>query len=480
MSENKAAPKTIDNESEEDLVDHSNPVEGLEIDAVAKHNEHHEPDKFFLGTLALFQLISFIFFATSASYADASVADGAGTVSKYYAMFQDVNCMIFVGFGFLMTFLRKHMFNSLGMTFLIGVMAIQLGTLWNTVIHDLFQGHFPAHVDLTITHMITGNFAAGAVLISYGAVLGRVTPTQILWMLFFELIFYAINEYIGAVLFEAVDMGGSMFVHTFGAYFGLAFSYYIGVPRNTEEEVSVYHSDVFAMVGTLFLWMFWPSFNGALAGEALHQQERVVINTVLALCASCAWSFFFSHLYCGKFDMVHVQNATLAGGVAVGSSSDLVIGPWSALLIGLVAGFVSTTGYVYLTPKMNKVIYDVCGVHNLHGMPGVIGGVAGAISAAAASTSSYGENISEIFAARATRTASEQGAFQAATLAVTLLMSIGGGLITGAIVKHLIPAHPKQHFYSDKDEWEVPLVEFGDGYFNDDDKTAFLEKENKI
>lgn len=46
--------------------------------------------------------------------------------------------------------------------------------------------------------------------------------------------------------------------------------------------------------------------------------------------------------------MVDIQNATLAGGVAVGSSADLVIGPPFALLIGLAAGIVSTMGYVYI------------------------------------------------------------------------------------------------------------------------------------
>ena len=33
-----------------------------------------------------------------------------------------------------------------------------------------------------------------------------------------ELIFYAINESIGVLKYEAVDMGGSMYVHTFGAF----------------------------------------------------------------------------------------------------------------------------------------------------------------------------------------------------------------------------------------------------------------------
>merc|ERR1719397_1638016 len=117
----------------------------------------------------------------------------------------------------------------MGMTFLIGVESILLGTMFNTIAHELYAGH-EIHLTMDLTTMITGDFAAGAVLISYGALLGRVTPTQILWMLFFELFFYATNEYICVYKFEVVDMGGSMMVHTFGAYFGLAFSAMWGAP----------------------------------------------------------------------------------------------------------------------------------------------------------------------------------------------------------------------------------------------------------
>jgi len=231
------------------------------------------------------------------------------------------------------------------------------------------------------------------------------------------------------------------------------------------EEVSIYHSDMFAMVGTIFLWMFWPSFNGALAGDQYHQQERVVINTVLALTCSCISAFFWSHFYCGKLDMVHIQNASLAGGVAVGSSSDLVVGPWGAIVIGLVAGCISVSGYVYLTPRLNALgIYDVCGINNLHGMPGVLGAVAGAISAASASEEKYGQHIGDIFVARSHgRTAAEQGWYQAAALGVTLLFAIGGGVITGGIVN--ASTDRKRHLFQDIDTWELPHT----GYANTTD-----------
>ena len=52
-------------------------------------------------------------------------------------------------------------------------------------------------------------------------------------------------------LLQAVDVGGSMFVHTFGAYFGLALSrvLHIGDIEESEKEGSAYHSDIFSMIG---------------------------------------------------------------------------------------------------------------------------------------------------------------------------------------------------------------------------------------
>lgn len=137
--------------------------------------------------------------------------------------------------------------------------------------------------------------------------------------------------------------------------------------------------------------------NGALA--VADQQHRVVINTTMAICSSCiaAWAFSRFLRPGKKFDFEDIANATLAGGVAVGSSADLVIKPWGAMLLGSVAGTLSTSGFVFVTPLLDKYlgIHDTCGVHNLHGMPGILGGIAGAISSAIAGESSYGKAIGE-------------------------------------------------------------------------------------
>ncbi len=104
-----------------------------------------------------------------------------------------------------------------------------------------------------------------------------------------------------------------------------------------------------------------------------------------------------------KLSIESIQNATLAGGVAVGGSSDLVIGPGGAILLGAIAGTISTVGFAKLSDILKRTIGldDSCGVHNLHGMPGVLGAIAGIISCAVVSDSMYGESIGAVFPFRA-------------------------------------------------------------------------------
>ena len=52
----------------------------------------------------------------------------------YTTVFQDVHVMIFVGFGFLMTFLRRYGYSSIGFNFLLAAFAIQ----WSTITSGVF------------------------------------------------------------------------------------------------------------------------------------------------------------------------------------------------------------------------------------------------------------------------------------------------------------------------------------------------------
>merc|ERR1719511_256953 len=130
---------------------------------------------------------------------------GAKMVQTYYPIFQDVHVMIFIGFGFLMVFLKTHSWTSVGFNFLIAAWVVQVGILITAFFHMLFEGEFHK-ISLDITSLIVGDFAAGAVLITFGAVLGKCSLSQLFCLATMELIFYSINEAIGAGKLGAVDM----------------------------------------------------------------------------------------------------------------------------------------------------------------------------------------------------------------------------------------------------------------------------------
>merc|ERR1719453_1479910 len=197
--------------------------------------------------------------------------------------------------------------------------------------HDVKHA-FDAHVPMEVPMLIEGDFAAAAVLITFGGVLGKVSPLQLLLIGLVEVVVYAVNFELVAKI-GTLDVGGSLVIHAFGAYFGLACSYAC-TPKaafDHPKNKASYTSDMFAMVGTVFLWIYWPSFVSALVPQ---DREMAVFHTVLALCGSCVCAFAASAIFLDKFDMVHIQNATLAGGVAIGSAADMEIGLHTALFIG--------------------------------------------------------------------------------------------------------------------------------------------------
>eukprot|EP00899_Mesostigma_viride_P011723 jgi/Mesvir1/20551/Mv21740-RA.2 len=391
--------------------------------------------------------------------------------------------MIFVGFGYLMTFLRKYGFSAVGFTFLVAAVCIQWHILVGGAVENLFAAEWKP-IKLTIETFVTSDFAAGSVLIAFGVLLGKITPSQLVLVALLQVVFYSVNENLGIML-GAVDVGGSLVIHAFGAYFGLAAAWVLGRAHEAGEEVmtprhgshvkdkaSVYHSDLFAMIGTLFLWMFWPSFNSVLAGGEAAQ--RTIINTLLSLTGSCIAAFWASYIFRGenRFCMEDIQNATLAGGVAAGTSANMVIFPFGAILIGTLAGTISVLGYTQLSPVLDKSagIADTCGVHNLHGLPGVMGGIAGAVAAFLSTEARYTgpgmssgvEQLAAVFPARfhegvQVRTAEEQAVLQLLFLLITLTLAVTSGLFSGWLARATLKA-PEAPF-KDSEHWEVPLEE---------------------
>ncbi|KAM6180935.1 ammonium transporter Rh type C [Erethizon dorsatum] len=374
-----------------------------------------------------------------------------------YPSFQDVHVMVFVGFGFLMTFLQRYGFGAVGFNFLLAAFGIQWALLMQGWFHHLdSQGRY---ILLGIENLINADFCVASVCVAFGAVLGKVSPIQLLIMTLFQVTLFTVNEYILLNILEVKDAGGSMTIHTFGAYFGLTVTWILyrrNLEQSKKRQSSVYRSDLFAMIGTLFLWMYWPSFNSAVSfhGDAQH---RAAINTYCSLAASVLTSVALSSALHkkGKLDMVHIQNATLAGGVGVGTAAEMMLTPYGALIVGFFCGSISTLGFVFLTPFLESRlrIQDTCGIHNLHGIPGVLGGIVGAVTAAFASPDIYGQPGFP----KEVRTSRIQGKFQVFGLLLSLAMALVGGIMVGLILR--LPFWGQaadENCFEDEVYWEVP------------------------
>lgn len=65
------------------------------------------------------------------------------------AVFQDVHVMIYVGFGFLMTFLKKYGYGAVGYNFFIAALVTQWGTIVTGSLNQIYgEGH--EHIELSI------------------------------------------------------------------------------------------------------------------------------------------------------------------------------------------------------------------------------------------------------------------------------------------------------------------------------------------
>ncbi len=341
--------------------------------------------------------------------------------------------MLLVGFGFLMMFVKKYGYTSITATYLVIALSLPLYMLIRPFLWGL-----ASEVSITnISMLIYAEFAAASLLIAIGGPLGRIDTSQYLLIGAFFTPLYAFNEWIlfsGNVIPSGMflDTAGSVMIHAFGAYF--SFGLIMQLTSKKERIIDVEISEIsnkFAMLGSGVLWIFWPSFCSAMV--AVNKIPIVAINTVLALCGATLSTYASSILIRGKIEIGDIANASLAGGVAIGAIVADVTPGW-AMIIGLISGAISVIGYTIIQPRLQKATggVDTCGVHNLHGMPGVFGGLAALGLVASPKWQLTGTILTVIFA--------------------TIM-----GIVVGFIATHL---GRKETPYYDKEEFEgVDLTE---------------------
>ncbi|NWR28442.1 RHBGB protein, partial [Tachuris rubrigastra] len=417
--------------------------------------------------LGLFQGALLIFFALFITYDEPSAqAEDANLVANQvystFPFFQDIQVMLVVGLGLLLTFLPRYGLSALTHIFLLLNFSMQ----WVLVLQGLIHHFHHGQVHLDLHKLLISEFAAVTVLISVGAILGRTSPCQLLIMAICEVPVYLASEWVIVNCLGVLDVGGTITIHVFSCYFGLGVSkalFWAGQKPLHPKETPTPRSDLMSLMGMLILWVFWPSFVAVLCrpGDAQH---RAILNTFLAMSASAVTTMVVSSLLerDGKLSPGHLQNGSLAGGVAIGAVADMAMPPVAALALGSLSAVACVLGFRFLTPLLGRKLrlQDQCGIHNLHGLPGILGGAASAVAILVASKdtsgshfsqlSSVGGNASEVVGEQQGDSGvSRQALCQAAGLAVAIGLSFVAGLLTGAALRLPCLARPPERLCFD-------------------------------
>jgi ammonium transporter Rh len=374
----------------------------------------------------LFLMLLILFFF--ASVGNSGELEHIVEVQKYNRAIH-IMAMLLAGFGFLMVFVKSYGRSAVTATYLLVSVAIPLYILKDSL---GILGSSGSEID----SLILAEFAAASLLICAGAPLGRLKMGQYILLGLLFMPAYAFNEWIlldnGLGLISTgsfVDTGGSIVIHAFGAIFGLG----VIMTMTTKSEIDLpietdATSDRFSLLGSMILWLFWPSFCAALVAPELV--PHTAINVILALSGATIATYFASIFLRGKISAADIANAALAGGVAIGSTCDLATFS-EAFIVGILAGALSTLGFAVLQSKVENIIkgIDTCGVMNLHGIPGLLGGLAAIVVVDGINKSS-----------------------QLTGIGVTIAIAIAAGFIAGKIIAILgRRAEP----YNDIEEFEL-------------------------
>jgi Amt family ammonium transporter len=169
----------------------------------------------------------------------------------------------------------------------------------------------------------------------------------------------------------ALDFAGGTVVHINAGVAALVAVLVMGKREGYGKEAFIPHNLPMTVLGAGILWFGWFGFNAGSALAADGLATSAFIATQLGACAAtlswCATEWIFR----GKPTTLGVASGAVAGLVAITPAAGFV-GPMSAILIGLGAGFLCYLA-VLAKPKLGyDDSLDVVGVHGVGGIWGAL------------------------------------------------------------------------------------------------------------
>ncbi len=176
------------------------------------------------------------------------------------------------------------------------------------------------------------------------------------------------------------DFAGSAAVHAMGGFAALAGAIVLGPRRGKYQADGTItpipgHNLPLASVGAFMLWFGWFGFNPGSTLGAVGNWEligQVAVNTFLASAAGGVSTMLYTYYRYGQIDITMVINGVLAGLVAITAGCN-VVGPGSAIIMGLIAGVLVDVAVVVID---RMKIDDPVGAIAVHGINGLFGTIA--------------------------------------------------------------------------------------------------------
>jgi ammonium transporter, Amt family len=179
-----------------------------------------------------------------------------------------------------------------------------------------------------------------------------------------------------------VDIGGAGVIHATGGLTALAIVWILGPRRGkyTSEGLPTAipaHHAVFVIFGCLLAWAGWMGINTAggllLLGLDPRRVGLIGMNTTLSAGSSALMTAIVTRLRFGRPDASLTANGWVAGLVA-SSAACALVPPAAAILIGLVAGFLTPIAIENLEARLS--IDDPAGAISVHAIGGIWGLIA--------------------------------------------------------------------------------------------------------
>lgn len=246
-------------------------------------------------------------------------------------------------------------------------------------------------LNLTISNklfwFIQLGFAIAAISIVSGAVAERmkIWAYTIFVLLFCSIIYPMICNWVwnpsGWLALKGFnDFAGSAAVHSAGGFAALAAAIVLGPRRGkyyngTGTTAIPGHNLPLASVGAFILWFGWFGFNPGSTLGAVGKWDligQVATNTFLASAAGGISTMIYTYFRYGQIDITMVINGILAGLVAITAGCN-VVGPVSAIIIGLIAGVLVEMAVVFIDKRR---VDDPVGAIAVHGCNGLFGTLA--------------------------------------------------------------------------------------------------------